>query len=536
MTKSHSLIYKYRYLWLALFCLCAVIPNFFPRWRTALPYPNQMLLLFGAAAAFAAYLFVAPKKGDREGADRALVFLILALGLIIRFVYVAYTDWNIRQHDVGDTEGHLAYMLYIMKGDAPLESFREGGFFAFHLPDFDVSDGHWQFYHPPLWHFLCALWMKLQMYLGVAFETARENVQVLSLYCSGVILLASHSLFKRFNLRGGGMLLACMLVAFHPTFIILSGSINNDVLSLALTLVSLVLAIDWYRKPSFRRIIPLAFAIGGAMMAKLSAGTVAFAVAFLFLLRFIKTGQPGKTLGQFGVFGALCVPTALWWQIRNLIAHGVNPLYVPGLSENSSQYVGFRSKLARLFDPSALFDFGVYPARATKNLSKAYGFTYYEYCIPLAALKTSLFGEYYLGASDPVFSAVAAVLFACAVCVSAATAACAVYYGVCALRSLKTHGFYAKYGFSAAELAAVLIFIATQIVSYVMFCFKFPHFCTMDYRYIALLAVMAALFFGLLYDRLRDSGKPWAKYLSCALAAVAVLFSLSALGIYGGVK
>lgn len=536
MTKLHSVIYKYRCLWLALCCLCAVIPNFIPKWKTALPFPNQMLLLFGLALCVAAYFFVSPEKGDKEGAERALVFLILAAGLVIRFVYVAYTDWNVRQHDVGDTEGHLAYMLYIMKGDAPIESFREGGFFAFHLPDFDVSDGHWQFYHPPLWHFLGAFWMKLQMYLGVAFETARENLQVLSLYCSGVILLASHSLFRRFNLRGGGLLLACLLVAFHPTFIILSGSINNDVLSLALTLVSLVLAIDWYRKPSFRRIIPLAFAIGGAMMAKLSAGTVAFAVAFLFLMRFVRTRQKGKTLGQFGVFGALCVPTALWWQIRNLVLHGVNPLYVPGLSEKSSQYVGFRGKLARLFDPSALFDFGVYPARATKYLSQTYGFTYYEYCIPLAALKTSLFGEYYIGASDPVFSVVAAVLFACAVCVSLAAVVCAVYYGIRALRGLKTRDFCAKYGFAAAELASVLIFIATQVVSYVLFCFKYPHFCTMDYRYIALLAVTAALFFGLLYDRLRGSEKPWAKYVSYALVAVAVLFSLSALGIYGGVK
>ncbi|MBR4799943.1 MAG: glycosyltransferase family 39 protein [Clostridia bacterium] len=535
MTKLHSVLYKYRYLFLAAFCLTGLFPAFFPKWKTLFPYPNQVLLLFGLALAFAAYLLISPKKGDKEGAERALVFLILAAGLIIRFVYVAYTDWNVRQHDVGDTEGHLAYMLYIMKGEAPVESFREGGFFAFHLPDFDVSDGHWQFYHPPLWHFLGAFWMKLLMYLGASFESARESLQVLSLYCSGVILLASHSLFRRFKLRGGALCLACLLVAFHPTFIILSGSINNDVLSLALTLVSLVLAIDWYRKPAFGRIIALAFAIGGAMMAKLSAGTVAFAVAFLFLLRFVRSGKKGRLAGQFGAFAAACVPTALWWQIRNFFAHGVNPLYVPGLSEKSSQYVGFRSTFARLFDPSSLFDFGVYPARATKYLSATYGFTYYEFCIPLAALKTSLFGEYYIGASDPLFSAVAVLLFICAVCASLAAVACAVYYAVCALRSLKTRDFCAKHGFASAELAAILIFIGTQVVSYVLFCFKFPHFCTMDYRYIALLAVTAALFAGLAYTRLRQSEKPLARYASYALVAVAVLFSLCSLGIYGGV-
>ncbi|MBO4277410.1 MAG: glycosyltransferase family 39 protein [Clostridia bacterium] len=536
MTKLHSVLYKYRYLFLAAFCLLGLFPAFFPEWKKALPYPNQLLLLFGLVLAFAAYLLISPGKGDKEGAERALVFLILAAGLVIRFVYAAYTDWNVRQHDVGDTEGHLAYMLYIMKGEAPVESFREGGFFAFHLPDFDVSDGHWQFYHPPLWHFLGAVWMKLLMYLGASFESARESLQVLSLYCSGVILLAAHSLFRRFNLRGGGLYLACMLVAFHPAFIILSGSINNDVLSLALMLVSLVLAIDWYRKPSFGRIIALAFSIGGAMMAKLSAGTVAFAVAFLFLMRLVHAAKKGRVAAQFGVFGAVCVPAALWWQLRNYISFGVNPLYVPGLSEKSSQYVGFRSTAERLFGLSSLFDFGVYPARATKYLSATYGFTYYEYCIPMAALKTSLFGEYYIGASDPAMAFVAAVLFACAVCVSLAAVVCAVYYAVCALRLHKTRGFCAKHGFAAAELAAILIFVGTQVVSYVMFCFRFPHFCTMDYRYIALLAVTAALFFGLGFDRLRKSQKPRAKYISYALVAVAVLFSLSALAIYGGVK
>ena len=532
MEKTQRVISKYRYLWLALFCLCAVIPNLFDGWRTALPHPNQMLLLFGMAAVFAFYLLLSRGK---PASDREIVFLILAAGLVLRFVYCAYTDWNIRQHDVGDTEGHMAYMLYIMKGEAPIEEFRNGGFFSFHLPDFDVSDGHWQFYHPPLWHFLCALWMKLQMYLGASFELARENVQVLSLYCSGVILLASHRLFRGFGLRGGAMYLACGLVAFHPTFVILSGSINNDVLSLALTLVSLLLALRWYRSPGYKTILPLALSIGCAMMAKLSAGTVAVAVAFLFLVRFIRSRQKGKMLCHFAAFGAVCVPAALWWQIRNLAAHGVNPLYVPGLSEKSSQYVGFRTTFARLFDISSLFDYGVYPVRATKYLSQTFGFEYYDFNIPLTAFKTSLFGEYYLGAADPFFSVVAAVMFACALAVLAAAAVAAVVLAIRALIALiKKDGSRADNGFSSVGLAAMLVFAATQVVSYVTFCFKFPHFCTMDFRYIALLAVTTALFAGLGYSRLKASARPCAKYAAYALMAVAGVFALCSLGIYGG--
>ena len=430
--------------------------------------------------------------------DRKIIFFLLLAGFLIKLAYIINTGWNIRQHDVADKEGHFAYVLYLMNGSISADDVGSSGFFSFFLPDFNVTDNHWQFYHPPLWHFICAVWMKIQLALGISFESARENLQILSLVCSTLISFISVKLFELFGLKGKRLILASALVIFHPTFVFLSGSINNDVLSLLLMLLSLYLAIKWYREPTFKRITAVAVSVGCAMMAKLSAGTVAVAIAFLFLVKFIKSRQKCRIFGQFAVFGAVCVPLALWWQIRNYVLCGADPLYIPALSEKSSQYIGFRSVFERFFDFSSLFDNGVFPARATKTLIERYGFEYFEYNIPLGALKSSLYGEYYIGADNALTYVFAAAAFIIAVlfCIAAVAGAVAMIIRTANRTLHPEKGF--GYGFSPAEITAMLIFTATQIVSYTAFCFKYPHFCTMDFRYIALTVVTGALFAALL--------------------------------------
>ena len=434
--------------------------------------------------------------------DRNIIFLILLAGFLLRLFYIINTDWNIRQHDVTGSQGHFEYMLYLMNGSTSAEDIGSSGFFQFFLPDFDVTDSRWQFYHPPLWHFLGALWMKIQLSFGATLETARENLQILSLICSTLIMFISVKLFKLFGLKGKKAFLPVALVAFHPTFIFLSGSINNDVLSLTLMLLSLYTAIKWYREPTFKNILFVALSVGFAMMAKLSAGTVAVAIAFLFLIRFILSKRKLLIFGQFAAFGAVCIPLALWWQLRNFFVYGSDPLYIPALSEKSNQYIGFRSVGERLFDFSSLFENGVYPARATERLAARYGFEYFEYNIPLGAFKSSLYGEYYIGADEPFTYALSVVAFILALLFCVAACVGAVIMIIKCVKGIKAPDLFKENNtFSIAEFAAMIIFTATQIISYVSFCFKYPHFCTMDFRYIALTVVIGALFVGFISKR-----------------------------------
>ena len=106
------------------------------------------------------------------------------------------------------------------------------------------------------------------------------------------------------------MLVAAVLAAVAALFITpprkeLLSSIDWKTLATLFMLLSVLLALRWYREPTLRRILPLAFSIGLGMMTKLSAGTVAFAIAFLFLVAFIKTKKKGVMIGQFAVFGAV---------------------------------------------------------------------------------------------------------------------------------------------------------------------------------------------------------------------------------------
>lgn len=93
------------------------------------------------------------KVGKRT--DRIKMDVILAAGCMLRLFYVLFSTIYDRQYDIGMidldaghtvTGGHLAYIQYLYEN--------------WKLPDFDPTSVY-QFNHPPLHHYLCALWMKL---------------------------------------------------------------------------------------------------------------------------------------------------------------------------------------------------------------------------------------------------------------------------------------------------------------------------------------------------------------------------------------
>ena len=497
-----------RFLLLAISCLLCIFLNVFTFWQEWTDNPAQSLFFIAViiVAAVVLYYTFNNKKYD----ERTVIFLIFAVAFVFRLVYIQSTGYLSRQHDVGGTNGHFEYIMRFYNHQKLPETVK------------------WQYYQPPVWHYICALFLHIQTTLGIAFEAARENLQLISLFCSSAIMLVSHSIFRKFNLKGLPMIVACAIVAFHPTFIILSGSINNDVLSLLLALVSVNLAIKWYREPKLKTILLLALSIGFSMGVKLSGGLISLGVAILFAIRLFGKQYKNKIglIGQFASFGVLCVPIALWWQVRNLLLYDVPLTYVPKLSETNSQYIGFRSISERLFDISSIWDVGVYPARAIP--SKAALYDYYEYNIPAAALKTSVFGEYYLGQSSIISSVFANILFYSAAILAILTVVSSVYLVVKAFKnSVEEHGY------TKSELIFTLVCALTLIFSYVKFCFDYAHFCTMDFRYIAMTVVFGALYIGLLLKHRQKNNKMFDSVLRISILILTVLMSVSSVVIYG---
>lgn len=510
INKIYAFISQKRFLFLALSCIFCCFLNVFTFWQEWSENPSQLLFFLAVAIVGAVILYYSftNKKFD----ERVIIFLIFAVAFIFRLVYIQSTDYLVRQHDVGGKNGHFEYILRFYNHKE--------------LPD----TVQWQYYQPPIWHYICALFLHIQTTLGIAFEAARENLQILSLFCSSAIMLVSHSLFRKFKLKGLPMIIACAIVAFHPTFIILSGSINNDVLSILLALVSVDLAIKWYRDPKLKTILLLALSIGVSMGVKLSGGLISLGVAMLFAIRLFGKYYKNKLglIGQFASFGVLCVPIALWWQVRNLLLYDIPLTYVPKLSETNSQYIGFRSITERLFDISSIWDVGVYPARAIE--SKAHLYSYYEFNIPAAALKTSVFGEYYLGQGTTVGNAFASILFYSAAMLAVLTVFSAVYLVVKSFKNSTEN-----YGYSKSELIFTLVCALTLIFSYTKFCFDYAHFCTMDFRYIAMTVVFGALYIGLLLKHREKNNKMFDSILRISIIVLTVLMAISSLVIYGSI-
>lgn len=510
MLKSEKYISRYRYAILFACCLFACLLNVFIGWQERFKYHNQLLFVAGVILVLAAYFLLCHKQ--QGFCDRDIIFLIFAIGFVFRLVYVQETDYIIRQHDVSGTNAHLEYIERIVNGEG--------------LPVGDVTK-QWQFYHPPVWHLICALVVKLHDLAGIGLDSAYENLQMISLFCSSAIMFLSHRLFRLFGLKNIPLCIACGIVAFHPTFIILSGSINNDVMSLMLALLSVVLAIKWFRKPTFLNILALALSIGFAMGVKLSGGLIALGVAILFAIRLFgkEYQKKGRLIGQFASFGVVCVPLALWWEIRNFILFRTPITYVPMLSVKNDQYIGHRSVFERLFDFSSIWETGVYPSRVPR------GYRYYEYNIPTAALKSSVFGEYYPGKGYPILAFAAKILFWSAAVLALLSVIAAVYMLIKAARGGK--GFGEANGFTRAELVFPSVCALTMIISYVSFCFKYPHFCTMDFRYIALTVVFGALYIGLLLKDRTKINKMFDKALVWGAGITTVLMMLSSVAVYG---
>ena len=207
------------------------------------------------------------------------------------------------------------------------------------------------------------------------------------------------------------------------------------------------------------------------MMTKLSVAMVAPAIAVLFAVKFFQSRAFKRLIGQFAAFAAVCFPLGLWWGVRNLIRTDTPLTYVPDIGKSNIQYLGDYSVWRRLFDVRTP---DVWIARG-----KSYGYDYFDYNIPLTMLKTSVFGEYYIGKNEPLLSVFAYVL-------SLSNLLLAVAAFVLLLRYV-----FAKNGFLCGGLRAFFgVLVASMLGMYIKFCFDYPYNCTQDFRYVVPLAVV----------------------------------------------
>lgn len=395
---------------------------------------------------------------------------ILLLGVLLRTSYVLYTAIWTRQHDVidfGTGEGHAGYIEYIFNNLS--------------LPDGDPRS-KWAFFQPPLHHILAGTWMRFCAHFGLGVRQLQENVQLLTLFYVSAVTILTFFIVKELKLKSWGTRIVLYIVCFHPTLILMSGSINNDALSLALATLAVYLVILWYKDPSYKLTVLLALAIGFSMMAKLSGGTVAPAVAALFILKLVKDRKNIiKYIPKFLVFGVIVFPLGIWWEIKNMAKYGMPFNYIPPVGEQLS-----KSLFARIFD---IRTGNVYPCLL------ANGDRYDEYNVFLGMFKTSLFDDANLGLESANINLFAVILFVSALIL-------AVLSFIAMILVLKDKRGLYDMSFEHKLLFGVLYI--SLIVSYFSFALGSNNYSAMNFRYIALIIVVEAVFLGVFADGVKD--------------------------------
>ena len=451
---------------------------------------------------------------------RTFIMLMIAAGVILRFIYVLYTDSGDRQHDVGywTYEWSLTEFDYKWGHSNYIEYWYSKGL---KLPDFDVRS-IWQYYHPPLHHWLMALLLRVLSLCGMPYKTACQALQILPMIWSSLIMVVSYRIFRWVKLSGLPLIIAMAVMCFHPTFVLMGGFFNNDILCVMLMLLSVMFALRWYREPTLKRIIPIALCIGLGMMTKLNAWMVAPAIAVIFLYVFVKNIKAWKRyLGQFALFGAICAPLGLWWQVRNLIAFKVPLTYVPYLSEKDVTYCGDMSAAQRLFD------FGNGQLSFVYDAYTAYGAPYDEYNPTLGLIKTSLFDEGQHSINDvnyPQIAVTGPILFWVG-----ALLAILCFIAFIVMMAKKNAGI------DGVTRVFFSVFAATMLVSYYLFCFSYPFTCTMNIRYCVPLIPLFAMGLGLLLQRF--SGKSVKeKLLRYSAVGLTALFSVMSCVVYSQIS
>lgn len=455
----------------------------------------------GLAACAAVFLYLlAGKKLNTKNA----VLLILAAGFIMRLTYILMMSAGIVQHDVygpGSGEGHAGYIEYIYNNG--------------HLPDFDVRTVD-QFYHPPLHHIIAALWLRIQQFMGIEYLKAYENIQILTLFYSTVCLILSCKIFRKVGLDGSALIVSTAIIAFCPAFYIMSGSINNDILSITFMLGAIYNTLCWYKSRSIKRMTCIALCIGLGMMTKLSVWMAAPAIAFIFIYVFFSDLKNFKKyLIQFVVFLTVCVPLALFWSVRNLVRWGVPMTYVQRMPENSHQYVGDISDLKRIFGLEGFMFEDVAP-----QFNNAPG-KHNDYNPIVNFFKTSVFDEGIAIWRFPAIEGYNKPLFWSAV-VLGIIAFCAMFFMFFRKNKAMTR---------PIKLFVMILYVVI-FAMYVSFCLGFPHVCTMNVRYGIPLIIIGAMSVGFLVRELITCKKIALKIAGGILCTIVAVYAFTGYMVY----
>lgn len=422
--------------------------------------------------------------------DRIKMDVILAAGCLLRLFYVLFSTIYDRQYDIGMidldaghtvTGGHLAYIQYLYEN--------------WKLPDFDPTSVY-QFNHPPLHHYLCALWMKLCSLFISNTDVLEESIQVVPFVCSLLILWFLLRIAEQFELTEKAKRFVMLLFCFHPALVLLSGSVNNDCMSLMFTVMCVYYTILWSRFPTAHNILKLAVSIALGMLTKQSVAQMAFPIAAVMLWMLVRSLDNGrdcrarsvestrnaaipvvpvkKLLGQYVLFGVVSIPLGMSFYIRNRIQFHMPLVWIYTLPEDSWQYTGNVPVLNRFLFPV--------PSEMLDNLRQfKLGCGYNVW---MQIIRTSVLGEWDMADVGRSVKVLAVLLMLVGALL--ALAAWMAFIRVFVVRAK-------RFGIDSASRILFVVGYFVHLLLYLKFAYDYPQECSMHFRYMEIELLFPAI-------------------------------------------
>lgn len=238
------------------------------------------------------------------GVCRRALWGFVALYLVLALIHAKSTPTGLTGlQNAPDEQAHVEYVQTLLKGTLPTQARAES------------SPTGYEWHQPPLYYLLSAPFYAVGgVFGGRLFSVACGVLCILLVFSAGRRLFPQEPMVAT---------MAAGFVAFLPTHIAVSSTMNNDtLLEVCFGGVLLFLLRSVLEGLDFRRNLAMGVVLGLACLTKVSALLLIPVIGFgLFLAR--GSGATGKAIGQamatiLGVALVVCG----WWYVRNGLLYG----------------------------------------------------------------------------------------------------------------------------------------------------------------------------------------------------------------------
>ena len=400
--------------------------------------------------------------------QKFIPYIIMLGSFFLRLYYVSVISVYKNQHDGGMPGGfgHLGYISYFVDNTS--------------FPDFDVSKVD-QFWHPPLHYLLTG---KFLVFIWSIFPGQNGNYEIAQIlplvYVTVSIIFIYKSLTVVFKDKWQQNL-ALLFVAFQPSLIIRSATINNDALStlLSVAFINYLIRFIYSERTGYIIEMMILFALG--MWTKKNALLLVIPVGIVLLDMLFKDKK--KTLfGSVVAFGAMS-PLSFGWYIFLKIRWGIPFNFVWNLSspDAAAGYIENASVIKRLLDFS-ISHFKFQYVFVGNNV-EAIDINPFTVLIKSSANELWTWTYYNDGIKKLSY-----VLLLARIIITAILVVAVILFTIDTKQNFRVR-------------AVVVSFMLFNFLSFYLFAFQNPYICSMDYRYIEAVIICETVLFGYLAGR-----------------------------------